>query len=37
MTDDKRWQRDLAEMEFFLLIFFIAAWTAFWWCMSHVG
>ena len=30
-------ERDLAEMEFFLLIFFIAAWTAFWWCMSHIS
>jgi hypothetical protein len=37
MTDDERWQRDLAEMEFFLLIFFIAAWTAFWWCVDHIG
>jgi hypothetical protein len=37
MTDQERWQRDLEEMEFFLLIFFIEAWTAFWWCMSHVG
>jgi len=32
MTDEKRWQADLEEMEFFLLVFFIEAWTEFWWC-----
>ena len=37
MTDQERWQRDLAEMEFFLLVFFIEAWTAFWWCVHHVS
>jgi hypothetical protein len=37
MTDKERWQQDLLEMEFFLLIFFIAAWTAFWWCMGHTS
>ena len=35
MTDEQRWQRDLAEMEIFLLLFFFEAWVAFWWLVHH--
>ena len=37
MTDEERWQRDLAEMEIFLLLFFFEAWVAFWWCVEHIS
>ena len=35
MTDEDRWQRDLAEMEIVLLVLFFAAWVAFWWLVHH--
>jgi hypothetical protein len=37
MTDQERWRRDLEEMELLLLLLFVFAWAAFWWCMSHVS
>jgi hypothetical protein len=33
MTEKERWQKDCAEMELFLVKFFIEAWVAFWWCI----
>jgi hypothetical protein len=37
MTDQERWQRDLEEIEFFLLLLFVFAWSAFWWCAGHIS
>jgi hypothetical protein len=36
MTDQERWQQDLAEMELFFVLFFIEAWIAIWWCVDHI-
>jgi hypothetical protein len=35
MTNQERWQRDLAEIEIVLLALFFAAWVAFWWLVHH--
>ena len=37
LTDQERWQRDLAEMEIVLLLLCFEAWVAFWWCVHHIG
>jgi len=37
MTDEQRWRRDLEEMELLLLLLFVFAWAAFWWCMEHIS
>jgi len=35
MTDQERWQQDLAEMELVLVLLCLEAWIAFWW-LVHV-
>jgi hypothetical protein len=35
MTDQERWQRDLAEMKIVFMLFAFAAWVAFWWLVDH--
>jgi hypothetical protein len=37
VTDQERWQQDLAEMEIVLLLLFFFAWVSFWWCVDHIG
>jgi len=35
MTDQERWQQDLAEMELVLVLVCLETWIAFWW-LVHV-
>jgi hypothetical protein len=35
MTDEERWQKDLAEIKMIFAVLLFSAWVAFWWLVHH--